>query len=77
MLEKRWTKGGPKMTKAEAQCLERNDCTLKDFLRVETNRGRPDNDIAKEFGVDRHTISGWKRHYGLATVRRLIAITKD
>ena len=46
--------------------------TLKDYLRVETNRGRGDCELGREFDVDRHTILNWKRLYKITTVRRAI-----
>jgi len=61
---------GVKMKAAEDKCEREHKMTLKAYLRDQINRGRQDIELGKEFGVDRHTITNWKRLLGITTVKR-------
>lgn len=62
-------KGQP-MKAAEAYVRKKYDMTLKDWLRAEERRGRPDTDVARECNVSRHTVHNWKSLLGIQTVAR-------
>ena len=58
------------MIEAERVSWQLHSMSLRDYLRTETNRGRSDVDLSREFRVSRHTIHNWKMLLGLVTVRR-------
>ena len=64
---------GAKMNAAETTVLRNYGIDLRTYLRQETNRGRDDTALGREFGVNRHTISNWKRLLGIVTVKRAIS----
>lgn len=64
---------GEKMRAGEAQAKQLRGVDLRTYLRQETNRGRPDTAIGRDFGVNRHTICNWKRLLGIVTVKRAIS----
>lgn len=58
------------MIEAERTSLRDHGFTLRDYLRSETNRGRSDVSLAREYQVSRHTIRNWKRLLGLVRITR-------
>lgn len=63
---------------AEVMTLSKHDMDLKTYLMRETNKGRSDTDIARDFEsvlkpgqrVHRHTIRNWKNYLHLSTELR-------
>ncbi len=59
--------------RGEELCKRVHNMTLRDYLRRETNRGVKDTELAREFGVHRHTIRNWRRHFNLVLVTRVVS----
>lgn len=63
---------GARMKAAEKRTQHDFKLSLKHYLRDQTNRGRSDIALGREFGVSRQTIGNWKRLLGLTMIRRAI-----
>lgn len=59
---------GAKMKAATARIKAQHKQSLLAYLRDQTNRGRTDCALGREFQVSRHTIRNWKSLLGLIKI---------